>query len=145
MIRKAIRAAALASLLGLGAGVAIMAAAGLVSGDWWLIREPWGGIGMRLITVGLGGSLLFLFAEDVLEPVGRWRLVALPGIAVGGLVWLFLALVGLPAGGACCEQPTTDLVTALYSAPQAIVLLMAAVGVTALPLILARPWAASAR
>jgi hypothetical protein len=145
VIRTVARRGAILSLLALAVGLAVMAVGTLVTGDWYALQLPWSDIGMVLITVGLGGSLLFLFAEDVLEPVGRWRLVALPGIAVGGLVWLFLALVGLPAGGACCEQPTTDLVTALYSAPQAIVLLMAAVGVTALPLILARPWAASAR
>jgi hypothetical protein len=99
---------------------------------------------MGLIAIGIGGSLLLLGVATVIEPVGRWRLLALPGILVGALVWWFLAFVGLPAGGACCEQPVPNLVTALYSAPQSILILIAAVAVTALPLVVARPWARTA-
>lgn len=141
MIRSTTRVAAVGFLLALGAGLAIMLAGTLVSGDWYALQLPWSDIGMTLITIGLAGSLLFIIAEDVVEPVGRWRLVALPGIVVGGVAWSFLAFVGLPAGGACCEQPTTNLTTALYSAPQAIIVLIAAVAVTGLPLVIARPWA----
>jgi hypothetical protein len=139
--RTAIRVGAVGFLLALAAGLAIMGAGTLVWGDWDLIRLPWGDLGMALITIGLGGSLLFLEAEDLVEPVGRWRLLALPGIVVGGLVWAFLALIGLLMGGACCGQPVLNLVTALYSAPQAILVLVAAVTVTALPLVVTRPWA----
>ena len=140
MIRTLARAGAALSLLALAGGLAIMVAGTAIYGDWWLIRLPWSDLGMQLIAMGLGASLLFLAAEDLVEPVGRWRFVALPGIAVGAAIWAFLALVTLPAAGACCEQPSANLVTALYSAPVAIVLLLAAVALTALPLAASRPW-----
>lgn len=139
MTRRALRFGAAGFLLALAAGLAIMVAGTLATGDWYALRLPWSEIGMWLITIGIGGSLLLLTASDLIEPIGRWRLAALPGIAVGAAVWSFLAFVGLPAGGACCDQPVLDLVTALYSAPQSIVILVAAVAITALPLLLARP------
>ena len=144
MIRRLVRFGTIASLVALGIGLATMAVATVVYGDWWLIRRPWGDLGMGLIAFGIGGSLLGLGVAAVVEPIGRWRLLALPGILVGAVVWWFLAFVGLPAGGACCEQPVPNLVTALYSAPQSILILVAAVAVTALPLVLARPWARTA-
>lgn len=140
MIRTVARAGAVLSLLALAGGLAVMLAGTAIYGDWWLVRVPWSDLGMQLIAMGLGASLLFLAAEDLVEPVGRRRLVALPGFAVGAAIWAFLALAALPAGGACCEQPTANLLTALYSAPGAIVLLMAALGLTALPLAVLRPW-----
>ena len=144
MIRRLVRLCAIASLVALGVGLATMAVATVVYGDWWLIRRPWGDVGMGLIAIGIGGSLLGLGVAAVIEPVGWLRLLALPGILVGACVWWFLAFVGLPAGGACCEQPVPNLVTALYSAPQSILILLAAVAVTALPLVLTRPWARTA-
>ena len=144
MIHRVVRFGTIASLVALGFGLATMAVATVVYGDWWLIRRPWGDLGMGLIAIGIGGSLLGLGVAAVIEPVGRWRLLALPGILVAVLVWWFLAFVGLPAGGACCEQPVPNLVTALYSAPQSILILVAAVAVTALPLVVARPWARTA-
>ena len=140
MTRTVARAGAVLSLLALAGGLAIMVAGTAIYGDWWLVRLPWSDLGMQLIAIGLAASLLFLAAEDVVEPVGRWRFIALPGIAVGAAIWAFLALVGLAAGGACCEQPSANLVTALYSAPGAIILLLAAVALTALPLAVSRPW-----
>jgi hypothetical protein len=145
MTRKVTRFGAVASLFALVAGLAIMAAATLVWGDWYLIRLPWGDIGMWLITIGLGSALLFVAAENVVEQVGRWRLLALPGVLIGAWFWFVLAFFGLGMGGACCDQPTIDLRTTLYSAPQYIAVLGAAVALTGLPLLLARPWARGER
>jgi hypothetical protein len=144
-MRRAVGLGATGSLIALGTGLAIMAGGTIAYGDWWLIRRPWSDLGMDLIAIGIGGSLLFLGAATIVEPVGRWRLLALPGIVLGGLTWSFLAFIGLPTGGACCEQPVPNLVTGLYSAPQSILILVAAVAVTGLPLVLTRPWARAPR
>jgi hypothetical protein len=140
MMRTPVRVAAAGSLIALATGLAIMLGGALLTGDWYALRLPWSDIGMWLITIGLGGGLLFLAAENVVEPVGRWRLLALPGVAIGAWFWFLLAVVGLGMGGACCDQPTIDIQTSLYSAPQSIAVLAAAVGLTGLPLLLARPW-----
>jgi hypothetical protein len=145
MIRSATRLAAVGSLIALATGLAIMLVGTLENGDWYALRLPWSDIGMWLITIGLGGALVFLAAENVVEPVGRWRWLALPGAFVGAWFWIILAFVGPGMGGACCDQPTIDLRTTLYSAPQYIVILGAAVALTGLPLLLARPWAQGER
>jgi hypothetical protein len=145
MIRLAVRGGAISSLVVLAAGLAIMLAGALLTGDWYALRLPWSDIGMWLITIGLGGALVFVAAENVVEPIGRWRWLALPGVAIGAWFWFTLAFIGLVVGGACCDQPTHDLRTTLYSAPQYIAILGAAVALTGLPLLLARPWARGAR
>jgi hypothetical protein len=145
MTRTPVRVAAAGSLIALATGLAIMLGGALLTGDWYALRLPWSDIGMWLITIGLGGGLLFLAAENVVEPVGRWRLLALPGVATGAWFWFLLAVVGLGMGGACCDQPTIDIRTSLYSAPQSIAILAAAVALTGLPLLLARPWSRGTR
>jgi hypothetical protein len=140
-----VRVAAGGSLIALATGLAIMLVGTLVNGDWYALRLPWSDIGMWLITSGLGGALVFVAAESVVEPVGRWRWLALPGAFVGAWSWIILAFVGLGMGGACCDQPTIDLRTTLYSSPQFIAILGAAVALTGLPLVLARPWARGGR
>jgi hypothetical protein len=145
MMRTPVRVAAAGSLIALATGLAIMLGGALLTGDWYALRLPWSDIGMWLITIGLGGGLLFLAAENVVEPVGRWRLLALPGVAIGAWFWFLLAVVGLGMGGACCDQPTIDIRTSLYSAPQSIAILAAAVALTGLPLLLARPWSRGTR
>jgi hypothetical protein len=72
-------------------------------------------------------------------------LLALPGGAIGAWFWVILAIVGLGMGGACCDQPAVDIRTSLYSAPQYIAVLAAAVALTGLPLLLPRPWSRGAR
>jgi hypothetical protein len=145
MTRKAVRVAAAGSLIALATGLAIMLGGALLTGDWYDLRLPWSDIGMWLITIGIGGALVFIAAENVVEPVGHWRWLALPGVAIGAAFWFILAFVGLGMGGACCDQPTVDLRTTLYSAPQYIGILGAAVALTGLPLLLARPWSRGTR
>jgi hypothetical protein len=140
-----VRLAAAGSVIALATGLAIMLGGTLLTGDWYALELPWSDIGMWLITIGLGGALVFVTAENVVEPVGRWRWLALPGAAIGVWFWFILAVAGLGTGGACCDQPTIDIRTSLYSAPQYIATLGAAVALTALPLLLARPWSRGAR
>jgi hypothetical protein len=99
---------------------------------------------MILITIGLGGSAILVALEDLIEPIGRWRLLAIPGIAVGAWFWFILLVFGLASTG---RGPRTEspVSTLLYSAPQYIAVLAIAVAASALPLLIVRPWGRTAR
>ena len=74
---------------------------------------PWIGIGLRLIVAGLVGGACFGVLLDVVEPIGRWRLLAVPpGLLVGGF-WAFVLIVGLPTSGGT----DFDVPTILYTLP----------------------------
>jgi hypothetical protein len=143
-MRTACRAAAIGSVGLFVAGMAIMLVGGQLAGDWYALQLPWSDIGMILITIGLGGSAIFVALEDLMEPIGRWRLLAIPGIAVGAWFWFILLVLGFPSTG---RGPRTEspVFTLLYSAPQYIAILAIAVAASALPLLIARPWARGAR
>jgi hypothetical protein len=137
-----IRAAAIGSVAVFVAGLAIMLVGAQLAGDWYALRLPWSDFGMIMITIGLGGSTIFVALEDVIEPIGRWRLLAVPGIAIAAWFWFILLVFGLASTG---RGPRTDspVFTLLYSAPQYIAVLAIAVAASALPLLIVRPWARS--
>jgi hypothetical protein len=143
-LRRAIRASAIGSVGLFAAGMAIMLIGGQLAGDWYALRLPWSDIGMILITIGLGGSAIFVALEDLIEPIGRWRLLAIPGIAVGAWFWCILLVFGLASTG---RAPRTEspVFTLLYSAPQYIGILAIAVAASALPLLIVRPWGRTTR
>lgn len=123
-------------LLLAGAGIALTAGAAIVAGDWFLAREPWVGIGMTLLVIGLAIIGLVGLLLDVIEPIGRVRLLAVPAAALAVVAWFTSSFAGL--GGACCDQPDRDIRTLLYSQPQQLVLLILATNAILLPLAIAR-------
>ena len=137
MTRTVTRSATIGSVVVFLAGLAIMLVGGQLAGDWYALQLPWSDVGMILITIGLGGSAIFVLLEDLIEPIGRWRLLAVPGVAIGAWFWFILVVFGL--------GPETDspVFTLLYSAPQYIAVLAIAVAASALPLLIVRPWARS--
>ena len=143
-ILTAIRVAAIGSMALFVVGLAIMLIGAQLAGDWYALQLPWSDIGMILITIGLGGSAIFVALEDLIEPIGRWRLLAIPGVAVGAWFWFILLVFGLPSTGRG-PQTLSPVWTLLYSAPQYIWILGAAVIAAALPLLIVRPWARGAR
>jgi hypothetical protein len=146
MMRTAIRVAAIGSVGFFLAGIAIMFVGAQIAGDWYALQLPWSEIGMILITIGLGGSAIFVALEDLIEPIGRWRLLAIPGIAVGAWFWFILLVFGLASTGRG-PQTESPVFTLLYSAPQYIAILSVSVAVAAstLPLLIVRPWGRTAR
>ena len=107
-----------------------------MAGDWYLAREPWIGIGLTslvigLVIIGVVGLLL-----DVIEPIGRVRILAIPGVLLTIGVW-FVAYT-VPLSGACCDQPDRDIGGLLYSQPQELALLIVATLLILLPLAIAR-------
>ena len=126
-------AAGLLALVGgiLGVGVAAVAA-----GDWWLARQPWIGIGLTLLVVGLAMTAVFALLLDAVEPVGWLRVLAVPPALVVGSFWAFMLLVGLPTTGP--GGPERDVATMLYSLPEMLVVLLVATLFIGLPLMVAR-------
>ena len=126
-------AAGLLALVGgtLGVGMAAVAA-----GDWWLARQPWIGLGLTLIVVGMAVTAVFALLLDAVEPVGWLRILAVPPALVVGSFWAFMLLVGLPTTGP--GGPERDVATMLYSLPEMLVVLLVATLLIGLPLVVAR-------
>jgi hypothetical protein len=122
------------------AGLAVSAAAGgiglllaigsaLAVGDWLLAPMPWIGIGLRLIVAGLAGGACFGVLVDVVEPIGWWRLLAVPPGLLVGTFWLFVLVFGLPTTGGT----DFDVPTILYTLPFVMAVLVIATVALALP------------
>lgn len=128
-------ATGLLSLVGglIGVGVAAVAA-----GDWWLAREPWIGIGLTLLVVGLAMTAVFALLLDVVEPVGWFRALAVPPALVVASIWAFILVVGLPTTGPP-GGPERDVRTMLYSLPELLLILLVATLLIGLPLVISRP------
>jgi hypothetical protein len=124
----AIFAASLAIGLVLAVGSAIPA------GDWDLARQPWIGIGMTLIVVGLAGTAGFAVLLDVIEPIGWWRLLAVPPALLVGGFWAFVMIFGLPTSGG----PDFDVATILYTLPMMMGVLVIATVALAAPAVVGR-------
>jgi hypothetical protein len=135
-IRSIARLGLAVGLLALLAGMVLVAASVLAAGDWWLAREPWIGLGLMLLVVGLGLTAAFAVLLDVIEPIGRLRLLAVPPAIVVGLFWAISLLVGVPTTG--FGGPERDIGTILYSAPEMLPIVLVATLLMVLPLVLAR-------
>lgn len=133
------RAARIGSWIGfaaLGAGLALAGGSAIVAGDWWLAREPWIGLGLWLITAGLWSSAICLTIRDIVEPVGRWRLLAVVPAIVVGFFWWVLLVFGPATTG--FGGPDHDIPTILYSVPEYIELFVIGTLLLGAPLIAAR-------
>jgi hypothetical protein len=117
-----------------GLGLALAAGSALAAGDWDLAPQPWIGIGMTLIVLGLAGGACFALLLDVVEPIGWWRLLAVPPALLVGGFWASVLLVGVSGPGG----PELDVATALYTLPMLIAPLVVATVALALPAVVAR-------
>lgn len=123
-------------LLLLAVGVVLTGGSAIVAGDWWLARQPWIGIGLTSLVVGLAVIGVVGLLLNVIEPIGRVRILAIPPALLVLLVWLVTYFI--PISGACCDQPERDIATGLYSMPQALALLIVGTLAILLPLAIAR-------
>ncbi len=120
------------AVVALGLMVAIGSA--ISAGDWLQAPEPWIGIGMSMLVVGLAGVGLFGLLLDVVEPIGWWRGLAIPPALVVGSFWAFVLLVGVPTTGG----PDSDVATVLYSLPSLLLVLLIATCSLPLPAAIGR-------
>ena len=121
-----------------GLGLALAVGSALVAGDWDLARQPWIGIGMFLIVLGLAGGACFALLLDIVEPIGWWRLLAVPPALLVGGFWAYVLVFGLPTTGG----PDFDVATILYTLPMLMAVLVVATVALALPAVVGRRAAA---
>lgn len=115
-------------------GLVLAVGSAIAAGDWWIAPMPWIGIGMTLTVAALAGGACFALLLDVVEPIGWWRLLAVPPALLVGAFWVFVLVFGLPTSGG----PDFDVATILYTVPLAMaVLLVATVGL-AMPAVVGR-------
>jgi hypothetical protein len=116
----------------LAAGLLLVVGSAVAAGDWWLAGQPWIGIGLAMLVFGLAGTAAVGLLLVVVEPLGWWRLVALPPALLVGGFWAFVLIVGLPTTGGT----DFDVPTILYSVPSALlVLLIATLAIALAPVV----------
>lgn len=120
----------------LAVGALMVAAAAVIAGDWWLARQPWIGLGLDLLVLGLALTAAFGALSVVVEPIGWLRLLALPPALFVGLLWWAVLVFGLPTTGR--GGAAHDVATILYTLPYLIVIASAATLLIPLPLLIAR-------
>lgn len=123
------------AMLGLGALLVIGAAA--VAGDWWLAPQPWIGLGLDLLIVGLVATAIFAVLRVVVEPIGWLRLLAVPPALLVATMWWFLLAVGLPTTARVPPGARVEVATLLYTVPALILLAALSTLLIALPLVMA--------
>jgi hypothetical protein len=111
------------SLLTLAVGVLMVVAAAVIAGDWWLARQPWIGLGLDLLVLGLALTAVFGLMAVIAERVGWLRLLAVPPAMLVGLLWWGAWVFGLPTTGR--GGSVHDVGTILYTLPFAIVIVLA--------------------
>jgi hypothetical protein len=110
-------------------GLAFVVGSAIAAGDWDLAPQPWIGIGLTLLVPGLAATAGFALLLDVVLPLGRWRVVALPPALLVGGFWVSVLIFGLPTTGGT----DFDVATILYTLPMAMAALVIATIALALP------------
>lgn len=123
-------------LLALLAGALFAGGSALIAGGWWLAREPWIGIGLTLLVLGMAVTAVFALVLDAVEPIGRLRLLAVPPALVVAFFWAIWLVIGMPTTG--FGGPERDIRTIIYSAPETLVVVLAVTLLIALPLVVSR-------
>lgn len=130
-VRSIARAGVVAGLLTLGAGLAFTYGSAFAVGDWWSAPQPWIGIGLTLLTVGLALVGAFGLLLVFVEPLGWWRLLALPAALYVAAIWFFYVVAGVPTTGG--GGRARDVPTILYSVPDWLVITVIATLAILLP------------
>lgn len=126
------------SLMTLGVGGVLVTGAAVIAGDWWLAPQPWIGLGLNLLIVGLAATAIFALLRVVVEPVGWLRLLAAPPALFVGAMWWFFLAVGFPTTARVSPGSRIAIATLLYTVPALILLALLATSLIALPLVVAR-------
>jgi hypothetical protein len=132
-LRRLIRLVVALGIGGVVVGLALAGASALAAGDWYLARQPWIGLGIALITWCLALTDVALVLLVLAEPVGWWRLLAVPPAAYLAFYWALFLIVGAPTT-APRSGGEHDVGTVFYSNPQTMVLFLAVTALLASPL-----------
>ncbi len=115
-------------------GLVLVLGSAVAAGDWYLAPMPWIGIGMVLVVLSLACGAGFGVLLDIAEPIGLWRLLAIPPSLLLGGFWAFVLAYGLPTTGG----PDSDVATILYTLPLLMAVLVIATVALALPAVAGR-------
>ncbi len=130
--RRLLRVALAVGIVGVILGLVLVGASALAAGDWYLARQPWIGLGIALITWCLALTDIAAVLLVVVEPLGWWRLLAVPPAVYLAFYWGLYLLVGAPT-----SAPRTggehDVGTVFYSSPPTMVLFMVLTVLLGLP------------
>ncbi len=102
-------------------GVATVVGSARAANDYWLAPEPWIGLGLTLVAIGLALSVGLAVVVDFVEPVAIvWRILAVAIAAVVVLPTALIVIVGQPSSGnpGGVGGPNHDPRTLLYSQPE---------------------------
>jgi hypothetical protein len=113
-------------------GLVLAGASAVAAGDWYLARQPWIGLGIALITWCLAFTDIALLQLVIVEPLGWWRLLAVPPALYLAFYWALYLLIGAPttAPGSGAEH---DVGTVFYSHPPTMVIFLGVTVLLALP------------
>jgi hypothetical protein len=128
----------------LGLGLVLVLGSAALAGDWYLASQPFIGLGLHLVVIGLALTAVFATLLVIVEPIGWLRVLALPAVVIVGGMWT-LRLAGwtpLILGAAGRQRPTPDLLgdtaTLLYSIPALMFLAIVATLLITTPLVVAK-------
>jgi hypothetical protein len=125
-------------LAALGAGLVLTIGSAIAAGDWWVAAQPWIGLGLGLLVPGLAVTAVFAIMLDAAEPLGWWRVLAVPPAFLVGAFWASVTVLGVPTGGP--GGPAHDVAALLYSLPEWLIGLVVLTLLLLLPLAIVRPW-----
>jgi hypothetical protein len=125
-MRRLLRLAFLGALGALGLGILLVTASALAAGDLYLAPEPWIGLGLDLLTIGLGlTALLGIIVVAVASQLGRLRLLVIPPALVLASWWTYqLSLIASGRQETFRGPRTYDIPTEIYSTPDQSLLLL---------------------
>lgn len=121
----------------LSVGMTLVAGAALAAGSWWLAPQPWIGLGLDLLILGLAATAIFAVLRVVMEPVGWLRLLAVPPALFVAVMWWFLLAIGFPTTARVPHGTRVEVATLLYTVPALILLAVLVTLMIALPLAIA--------
>lgn len=132
------------ALFVLGLGLALVVGSAAAAGDWYLARQPFIGLGLDLIVIGLAATAIMATVRVVVEPIGWLRLLALPAVVIVAAMWTlrlsgWTGLISLVPGA---TRPAPDLLedtaALLYSIPAVMLVAVTATLLIATPLFVAK-------
>jgi hypothetical protein len=125
-MRRLLRLAFLGALGALALGLLLVAGSSLAASGLYSAEEPWIGLGLDLLTIGLGlTALLGVIVVAAASQLGRLRLLLIPAVLVLAFWWSYLLSLIASGTQQTFRGPRTyDIPTEIYSRPDESIVLL---------------------
>jgi hypothetical protein len=125
-MQRLLRWAFVTALGVLAVGLFLVATSSLAAGGLYSAAEPWIGIGLDLLTIGLGlTAVLGILVVAVASRLGRARFIVIVPALVLAFWWSYLLFLIASGTQATARGPRTyDIPTEIYSSPDQHALLL---------------------